>query len=329
MDVLLSLPLISTLLTPSWSTSLNLLFFYATWSTLVLTHGPVKIHAGALLAVRILLWLIPSILFLAFDTLIPSLSQSIKFAGAKSTPRQPLRLLGLAVANMLLETGVETALTYGFDYVTEKPLFRTATTLPLPWAIFKHVLLLLAARETLTYYTHRFLLHANKSATLTRLHKTYAHANPPSSLSLYGDHPLPLLVLRLTPILLPSLILRPHLLTYILFTALTTAEGTLSTSGYSIVPGIFLGGIARRTAIHYASGGSANFGAWGVLDWMHGTSRGGDVLKDVKDEADKHHVKERGAKKVDEGAGFLQEGVDAMRGSVRRSSRKRTPKRVD
>lgn len=314
MDVLLSIPLISTLLTPSWSTSINILFFYATWSTLVLTHDAPTIHALALLALRVVLWLVPSLVFLAFDTLLPSLAEGIKFAGAASLPRRPLRLLGLSVFNMLLVTATEGALGYGFIYATGQPLFRTSTTLPLPWQLFKHILILLTAREVLTYYIHRFLLHdATKCATLTKRHVRWGHANPCSSLQLYADHPLPLLTLHLAPVLLPSIALRPHLLTYILFTALCTGESTMASSGYTIVPGILLGGVARRTAAHYASGGKASYGAWGVLDWAHGTSRGGDVLKDARDEADKHDVKARSAKKVGEGASVLQNGVDALK----------------
>lgn len=332
MDVLLSIPLVSTLFTPSWSTSLNLLFFYATWSTLVLTHDATTIHATALVVLRIVLWLIPSLLFLAFDTLFPGLASSIKFAGAASIPRRPLRLLALAVFNMLLVTAVEAGLSYGFHYGTRKPLFRTSTTLPLPWQLFKHILILFAARESLTYYTHRFLLHARSGRPLlTSLHARYAHTHPACSLGLYADHPLPLLVLHLVPVLLPSLALRPHLLTYILFTALCTGEGTLANSGYSIVPGIFLGGITKRTAIHYASKGSANYGAWGFLDWVNGTSRGGDVLEDVKEEAEKHHVKEKSTKKLNDGANLIQDSVDAWRSGngTRKSSRKKTPRKAD
>jgi hypothetical protein len=331
MDLLLSLPIISTFFTPSWSTSLNLLFFYATWSTLVLTHGAANIHAAALLALRVVLWLLPSLLFLAFDSLVPSLAGSIKFAGAAALPKRPFRLLGLAVFNMLLVTAVESGLSYLFAHFAGRPLFLTSTTLPLPWQIFKHVALLATAREALTYYVHRFLLHASGRSTLTALHSKYAHANPVCSLQLFGDHPLPLLLLKLVPVLLPAVVIRPHLLTYIFFTALSTLEGTFATSGYSIVPGIFLGGIARRTALHYTSRGSANYGAWGILDFCHGTSRGGDVVADAKDEADKHRLQERSAEKVDEGTSLLQDGIDAVRNgtATRRSPRKRTAKKAD
>lgn len=291
-----------------------------------MSHDAPAIHSGSLLALRVILWLAPSLLFIAFDTLLPSLAPSIKFAGNSALPRQPLRLLGVSVLNMLVVTAVEAALSMGFAYGTGKPLFRTTTTMPLPWQLFKHILILYTAREILTYYIHRFLLHDSKrSPRLTRLHKRWGHSGPCSSLQLYADHPFPLLILQLAPVLLPSLAIRPHLLTYTLFTALCTLESTLTNSGYTVVPGIILGGMARRTAIHYASGGSANFGASGVLDWIHGTSKGGDVLADVKDEADKHNVKERSAKKAGEGANLLQDGVEAVKEGAgrRRSGRKR------
>lgn len=346
MDVLLSVPLISTLFTPSWSTSINLLFFYATWSTLVFTHDPIAIHATSLFAMRVFLWLIPSLLFLTFDSLVPSLAASIKFAGHAglpswtrgkggkgSAPYRAPRLIGLAVFNLTLLTAVEGGLAHAFRFFVGQPLFRTSTTLPLPWQIFKHIATLFAAREVLTYYTHRYVLHG--SGPLAHLHTRWAHAagGGPTSLSLFTDHPAPLLVLHLVPVLVPGAILRPHFLTYLFFMVLVTAEGTMSHSGYSVMPGIILGGVARRTAIHFASGGKANYGAYGILDFTHGTSQGKDVLEDVRDEAEKHDLKQRASNKVDEGTGLIQNSVEALTGSTtnssgaRRSTRKRTPRK--
>lgn len=98
-------------------------------------------------------------------------------------------------------------------------------------------------------------------------------------------------------------------------------------SGYSIVPGIIMGGMTRRTAGHYASGGTCNYGAWGFLDWLCGTGRGRDVVEDFKAEADKHHIKERSAGKLDNGVDALQERLGSLRGDdsgKRRSSRLRS-----
>jgi len=324
MDVLLSIPLISAVLTPSLSTSVNILFFYATWSALVLSHKPEAIHATSLLVLRVIFWLAPSLLFLAFDFGIPSVAGSIKFDGAKRLPRRPLKLIGLATFNMLLVVAVEAGVSWLYTLATGNTLYKVSTTLPLPWQMFKQTAILFTAREVLTYYIHRYLLHEGAvMPLLTRLHTSYSHGEPVCALQLYADHPLPLVIYHLVPVLLPAFVLHPHLLTYLAFTLLTTIEGTLVTSGYSIVPGIFLGGIARRTARHYASRGTANYGAWGILDWAHGTSKGKDFMDDARDEADKHNLKERSSAKLDDGAGMVQDGVDTLR----RSTRKRTPKK--
>ncbi|KAM7193911.1 hypothetical protein V8F20_008181 [Naviculisporaceae sp. PSN 640] len=352
MDILLSLPIasyfFSTSLT-SWSTSLNLIFFYMTWSTLILSHSPLKIELLGVLALRIVFWLVPSLFFLIFDCSIPSLAESLKYKGSSALPPRDAtalaKLVGLATFNLLLESAVQAGVSLALSNLLQTPVFRSSTTLPLPFQIIKHILLLFTAREFLTYFIHRYLLHgggpnSNRrrpiSSTITNLHLRYAHSRraPPFSLSLMTDHPIPFLLHRFVPLYLPAILLGTsrssglHILTFLLFVLLTTLEETLSMSGYTIVPGIILGGITRRNALHYCSGSSSgsggNFGSWGVLDWVHGTSLGKDVMSDVKDEAEKHRLKERGEKAADDVGGLVEEGISSLRRSTRnRKSRAR------
>ena len=326
MDALLSLPIISYLFSPapSWSTSLNILFFQATWSTLVLSHSPLKIELISITAIRLIFWLIPSLIFLLFDSLLPSLAVSLKYNGSSALPPRDARalakLLGLALLNLVVETAVEAAISLGLIFLLKEPPFRPSTTLPLPWQMVKHITSLFASREILAYYIHRYLLHnpgGRWSRSLEKLHTRFAHsrAAPPFSLLLMADHPLPSLLLRLLPTYGSGLALalfsrrRLHFLTYLVFVALATLEETLATSGYTVVPGIVMGGIARRTATHYCRPGAGNFSPWGVLDWVHGTSLGGDVLADVRDEAAKHGVSGAGG-----GASGMAEGLKKRRG---------------
>ncbi|KAK7419675.1 hypothetical protein QQZ08_010761 [Neonectria magnoliae] len=338
MDVLLSLPLASYLLAPSstsWSTSLNLLFFYMTWTTLILSHSPLRIRIVGTLAIRLALWLLPSLLSLLFDLGLPSLAESLKLGGRSALPPRNARVLArqlaLAAANLAVLSAAEAASSFASATVFAENDFRTSSALPLPWQLAKHVLLLLLARELIHYPVHRYALHGDSA--VARLHARYAHARAaaPYSLQLLTDHPVPLLLHRFVPVYLPALALRPHLLTYFVFLSLCTAEETLAMSGYSVVPGIVMGGISRRCAIHYAGGGTSNYGAWGLLDWVHGTSRGGDVLEDVKAEADKHQLKARSAKKADSGASAIQNGIEALRNGggngPRRSPRTRSAKK--
>ncbi|KAI1109828.1 sterol desaturase family [Nemania sp. NC0429] len=331
MDVILSLPIVTYFAAPmltSWSTSLNLLFFYMTWSTLVLSHSPLKIELVGTLAVRIVFWLVPSLFFLLFDTLVPSLAESIKLYGQASIPRRNPASLArqalLAILNLALFTALQAAISVAATAFLNRPLFKTSTTLPLPWQMIKHITMLYGAREVLTYYIHRRILHSR--GAIGRLHARYAHsrkAGAPYSLMLYADHPLPLMLNRLLPAYLPPVVVRPHLLTYLLFVLLTTMEEMLSMSGYSVVPGIIMRGITRRTATHYASGGRGNYGAWGLLDWVNGTSIGRDVVDDMQDEAEKHQVKDRGQKAIEDTGSLVQDGIDGWKKA--RKGRKKKP----
>ncbi|KAH8894215.1 sterol desaturase family [Thozetella sp. PMI_491] len=336
MDILLSLPIASYFFSSSltsWSTSLNLLFFYMTWTTLVLSHSPLKIELIGSFALRLVFWLIPSLVFLLFDTLLPSLAESIKYNGRSALPSRDGRALGrlvlLAVINLLLETGAEAGISLGLATLLRHPVFKTTSTLPLPWQMIKHIGLLFTLREILTYAIHRYILHGASGRDwfgVSRLHKRYAHARaaPPFSLLVMGDHPLPFLLHRFVPRYLPALLLqrRLHLLTYLLFVGLCTLEETLSMSGYTVVPGIIMGGITRRTAVHYAKP-AGNYGAWGLLDWMHGTSLGKDVMADVKDEAEKHRLKERSKESANGVTNAVQEGIEGLRRSKRSRGRSR------
>ena len=81
-----------------------------------------------------------------------------------------------------------------------------------------------------------------------------------------------------------------------------------------------LGGIARRQDLHSEGRGKGNFAPWGLLDWLHGTSIGPDVIDDMRDEADKHNVAERSGKAWGQAKESGKEGVRAWNG--RRKSRR-------
>lgn len=182
MDALLSLPVLGYLLMPSvttYSTSLNLLFFYMvfqyyppncellltysqTWSTLVFSQPPLKVEIVGVLGVRVLFFLVPSLLFLLFDSFIPSLVVGIKRQGALALPVRTVggrgakkgkgpkwySVLGLSLFNIglsiALQAGVELLLTYALGI---RSALKITTTLPMPWSIAKDVVRGLVLRE--------------------------------------------------------------------------------------------------------------------------------------------------------------------------------------
>lgn len=50
------------------------------------------------------------------------------------------------------------------------------------------------------------------------------------------------------------------------------------------------------------------------MDWVHGTSVGPDVMDDMGEEAEKHHVKERSNRALENAKESGKEGVKAWNG---------------
>ncbi|KFY22964.1 hypothetical protein V491_02678 [Pseudogymnoascus sp. VKM F-3775] len=302
-----------------------------TWSTLVFTQSQLRVEVIGTLAVRALFFIVPSALFLLFDTIIPSLAVYLKIQGASALPTRTggvrgakkskgtppwWQVIGVSLFNILLSVGIQVLVELLFTEVLHmRSAMKITTRLPMPWSIAKDVLRGLVIREVLQYYIHRFLHRPAHSNTLSTLHKKWNHSiTAPYSFTAYYDHPLPYLLLHFIPTYLPTLLFRPHILTHLLLFALTTIEETLVASGYSTLPGIMLGGIARRQDRHMQSRGRGNFAPWGFMDWLHGTSVGGDFVDDVRDEAKKHRVTERAGGVLDDAAEQGIEGVRALRG---------------
>ena len=166
MGALLSVPVLGYLLMPSsgtYSTSLNLLFFYMTWSTLVLSQPPLKVEIVGTLAVRLLFFVAPSTLFLFFDTLLPSLAVGIKRQGAPALPTRTggvagarrgdgrpkwYQIIALSVFNIFLGTAIQAGIEVLFtDVFHIRSALKVTTTLPMPWSMAKEMLRALLLRE--------------------------------------------------------------------------------------------------------------------------------------------------------------------------------------
>ena len=159
MDTLLSLPFLSLLFLPTYfstGTSLNLLFFYLTWSTLILSHSLLKVEFILTLAVRVVFFLLPAVVFLAFDTLVPSIATHVKYQGHAGLPLRNRRgesrrlawVVLLSFVNVVLGVGAQCAMEYLFiDVLKIRSALKVTTTLPLPWAIGKDLVKGFATRE--------------------------------------------------------------------------------------------------------------------------------------------------------------------------------------
>ena len=116
---------------------------------MVLSHSPLKVEIVGVIAVRLLFYLIPSLLFFLFDILAPSAAVILKKQGADGLPagkkrksgKKEVKVAAWAISNMLLgvvvQAVVETVLTRGLGM---KSALKVSTRLPLPWGILKDLL---------------------------------------------------------------------------------------------------------------------------------------------------------------------------------------------
>ena len=126
-------------------TSLNLLFFWMTWTTLVLSHSPLRVELFGTLAIRLVFYLAPSIFFFAFDTILPYAAASIKAQGHIALPsghkrrrisRTEIKIIAWSLFNVLLGIAVQGAAEFTLTKVLRwRSLIKVAVRLPYPWGI--------------------------------------------------------------------------------------------------------------------------------------------------------------------------------------------------
>ncbi|KAI5294417.1 hypothetical protein KEM52_004066 [Ascosphaera acerosa] len=300
---LLSLPLpldlLSLVLVPSavsYTTSANLLFFYVNWVSLIFTHPPLRLEIVGTLLVKVALYLVPSWLFwvlavLRFHVLGGGDEAQIKGIGAGATeqskapsqqhgekqarPRTRLALVGSA--NVLVGLMVQTVLgiVMGHGLQWERRI-RTSIMLPLPWEIATGLLKALALREAIGYLAHRCLLHSHFiTPWLARRHRAWYHTlRELGPFAATYDHPACYIVNRFLPAYLAAVLLRLHLITYMLYMALVSSEEMLAYCDFSFVSSghlfLVVGAIGRQAKRHLDSGGRSHFGDLGVVDWLCG-----------------------------------------------------------
>lgn len=109
-------------------------------------------------------------------------------------------------------------------------------------------------------------------------------------------------------------------MTYLLLLSGFSLEELFTYSGYNILPStIMLKGMARRTDAHMMTQGKGNYGPLGVLDWVNGTTVGGDVMEDLQEEMEKHHVQERTGKAIDDAT----DAANGLAGKLKGKTKKR------
>ncbi|KAI5302586.1 hypothetical protein KEM56_000544 [Ascosphaera pollenicola] len=282
---LLPLDIISIIFIPSavsYATSANVLFFYLNWVSLIFTHPPLRLEIVGTLIVKCLFYLGPSWVLWAIDLLLLQRDNSSQKKGKREgMKRASTKIATWATFNVILGVFVQTVLeiliTKGLRW--ERPI-RTTIMLPLPWDIAFGVIKALLAREAIGYTLHRFILHDTRLPTslsfLAQKHKLWYHSLPSlGPLTSTYDHPACYIISRFAPTFLPAILLRLHLITYMIYLILISCEEMLAYCDFEIVSSghlfIILGRIGRQAQRHLESRGKGNFGGSGVMDWLCGT----------------------------------------------------------
>ncbi len=147
-EAFLSIPALSFLIIPtfsSYSTSINLLFFYLTWSTLILSNPPLKVEIFGTLAIRVLFYVLPSLGFLAFDSAAPKVAVKIKEHGEDALPLSEgengkknrwWKIALVSVGNVLLGVALQAGVELLFTQVLHiRSALKISTSIPLPWSM--------------------------------------------------------------------------------------------------------------------------------------------------------------------------------------------------
>jgi len=147
-EAFLSIPALSFLIIPtfsSYSTSINLLFFYLTWSTLILSNPPLKVEIFGTLAIRVLFYILPSLGFLAFDGAAPKVAVKIKEHGEDALPLSEgengkknrwWKIALVSVGNVLLGVALQAGVELLFTQVLHiRSALKISTSIPLPWSM--------------------------------------------------------------------------------------------------------------------------------------------------------------------------------------------------
>lgn len=233
-----------------------------TWNNLLDQYDPRVIEFVGTLVVQVLSFYLASTTYVLLTYIAPKFSYRHKI---QPIPKQPTKedikhCLGVVLRNQLLAISLQLA-KLAIAPVEEYSFRRQIPSLS---EFVVHFSLMLLLREVAYYYSHR-LFHNKRF--YAKYHKQHHKFITPIAFAAQYAHPLEHIVVNISPIFLPQIILRAHILTFWAFLWFELVETSTVHSGYD-----FFHSAAKAHDLHHEKF-MINFGSIGLLDWLHGTDR--------------------------------------------------------
>lgn len=237
------------------------------WEELLLHYSPMSLELYGTLVMQLIFFWGISAVYIILPYVSPAFSARHKLQnqGKQPKPSELWDCFLIVIRNQSISTLLHVGMLKLGIFLGRPPSHRFDTVLPSSSEIIRDLAVGCILREIMFYYTHRVFHHPT---LYPLIHKRHHRFTAPVALAAQYASVTEHIFANILPISLPLMFTHSHIVTFWIFLALELVETTTVHSGYD-----FFARSAQRHDLHHEKF-VVNFGTIGLLDWIHGTSRG-------------------------------------------------------